>query len=156
MEPVGELHQKHADVVGDGEDELLQVLALLGSAARPGDLGELRHPIDERGHLSAEALAQVVEADARVLHGVVEDRGDDGVDIEMEVGEQPGHGEGMGDVGRAGVAGLAGVGGAGERIGLADRLKVRVPVVAGDASDQRAEGGFITEGGRVGRSWRAP
>ncbi len=59
MQPVGELDEDDADVLGHRDEHLAQVLALLLGQRLELDLAELGHPVDEIGHLVAEPLADL-------------------------------------------------------------------------------------------------
>ena len=54
VQPVGELDQKHAHVVGDGEEELAEVLALRRLLRDEVELLDLGQPVDEGADLRPE------------------------------------------------------------------------------------------------------
>src|SRR3546814_6034865 len=56
VEAVGELHQGHADVLGHRDDELLEILRLLGLVGLEFEARELCHPVDEAGDVRPEHL----------------------------------------------------------------------------------------------------
>jgi hypothetical protein len=60
---------------------------------------EFRDAVDDRRHVGPELLADVVDLDAGVLHGIVEERGGDGDVIADELGHDGGHRDGVMDVG---------------------------------------------------------
>ena len=81
VEPVGQLHQHHSDVLGHGDEHLADVLRLRLLGAVEGDLlelGDARHQLADR---RPEALLQVRDGQVGVLHRVVEDGGGQGVAI---------------------------------------------------------------------------
>ena len=103
------LIEQHADVAGDGDQQLaevLRLLGLLGDEVEPLDLGQA---IDERADLLAEHLVDLGARDVGILdHVVQQGRGDGGV-VELELGEDRRDFERMGEVGIAGGALLVAV-----------------------------------------------
>ena len=94
---VGELHQDDAQVAHHGEQHLAERFRLRLLAALELDLVELGDAIDDLGDSGAEALRQLVLRCRGVLDDIVEDGGDDRVGVEMEVGEDRGGGDRVGD-----------------------------------------------------------
>jgi hypothetical protein len=90
VQPVGELDQQHADVLAHRQQELAQVLGDALVVGQLLDLGQLGDPVDELGDVGAEHLLDFIDRRQRVLDGVVEQRGDDRLLVELEVGHQPG------------------------------------------------------------------
>jgi hypothetical protein len=86
VEAVGELDQDDPHVRGHRNHHLAVVLGLALVAALEGDLGQLRDAVDKAGDRVAERLADLVEAGARVLDGVVEQRRAEGLGVEPEAG----------------------------------------------------------------------
>ena len=101
MHAVGELDQDHAQVAHHRQQHLAEVLGLRFLAALELDLIELGDAIDDLGDVVAEARGDVGLGDRRVFDDVVQDRADDGVGIEVQVGEDFGRRDRMGDVGFA-------------------------------------------------------
>jgi len=102
VQTVGQLHQQDADVLRDGEDEFAQVLGLarvLRLELQPRQLG---HPLDQRGHLLAEAFGDIVAGGRGVLDHVVQQGGDDGGCVEPVVGQDARDLDRMGEIGIAG------------------------------------------------------
>ena len=87
VQPVGELDQQHADVVAQGEQELAQILGGALVLRLRLDLAELGDAVDQPGDVLAEQLLDLLGRGERVLDRVVEDRGDDRLVVELEVGE---------------------------------------------------------------------
>ena len=87
VQPVGELDQQHADVARHGEQELAQILGGALILALRLDLGQLGDAVDQPGDVLAEQPLDLLGGGDRVLDRVVEDRGDDRLVVEMEVGE---------------------------------------------------------------------
>ena len=110
MRAVGELDHDDADVAHHREQHLAEALGLRLGAAAELDLVELADAVDQLGDLRAEALRDLFLGVRRVLDDVVEDRGDERLRIELQVGEQVGDRDRMRDVGLAanGAAGPRG------------------------------------------------
>ena len=75
VQPVGELDQDHAHVLGHRDDQLAVVLGVGVLAALELHPRQLRDALDERGDLVAELGAHLVDVCAGVLDDVVEQRG---------------------------------------------------------------------------------
>jgi hypothetical protein len=86
VQPVGELHQQHADVVGHGEQELAQILRARWLSVCASILLSLVTP-STSGDVAAEQPLDLLARRDRILDRVVEDGGDDRLVIEMQVGE---------------------------------------------------------------------
>ena len=63
MQAVGELDQEHAGVVGDGEQQLAEILGLLGVLGDEVELAELGEAVDEPADLLAERLVDILARD---------------------------------------------------------------------------------------------
>ena len=87
MQPVGELDQQDADVVGQREQELAEVLGGALVLRLGLDLAQLGDAVDQPGDVLAEQFLDLLRGSERVLDGVVEDRGGDGQVVELQVGE---------------------------------------------------------------------
>ena len=66
MQPVGELDQQHARVVGDRQQELAEVLGLLRVLGDEIELAELGQAVDQAADLLAERLVDVLARDGSV------------------------------------------------------------------------------------------
>ena len=97
VQPVGQLDQDHPDVARHRDHHLAVVLGLLLVTALEGDAGELRHAVHQLRDVLAEALPHVRERGARVLDGVVQQRGAERVGVEAHAGADLRHADGMGD-----------------------------------------------------------
>ena len=86
------------------------------------DLVELGDAVDDLGDVVAEARRDLVLGDRRVFDDIVQDRADDRVGVEVQVGEDLGRGHRVRDVGFAAEALLALVRAGAELGGLADAL----------------------------------
>ena len=100
------------------------------------DLGELGDPVDQPRDVLAEQLLDLVGRRERVLDRVVQDRGDDRLVVEMQVGEDAGHLDRMAEIGVARGAGLGAVRLHREDIGAVDQRLVGVGVVGPDFLDE--------------------
>ena len=117
VQPVGQLDDHHADVLGHGQNHLAQAFGLLLLPVGKVQLVQLGHAVHQLGHLVAELLPDGVQRDAgAVLHGVVQETGGNGGCVDHQVGEDAGHGHRMDEVGLAALAHLPGVGLLGEFI----------------------------------------
>ena len=136
VQTVGELDQQHADVVGDRQQELAQVLGLLGLARdelKPLQLGQ---PLDQRADLGSEQLVDFGAGRLGILDGVMQQRSYDGGIVELEIGEDRRDLERMREIGIAGGAGLRAVRLHGVDIGAVQKVFVGIGVVGPDAFDQ--------------------
>ena len=87
MQTVGKLDQENADIVGDRQQQLAQVLGLLGLPRyqlQPLQLGETFH---QRADLVPEDVIDFGAGGLGVLDGIVQQRRDDGGIVQLEVGE---------------------------------------------------------------------
>ena len=130
MQPVDELDEDDAHVLRHRQQHLADVLGLLLLVAAGAVLGQLRDSVDETADLRSKPLLDVFDAVVGVLGDVVQQRGNDRVLIEAEVGEDLRHGQWMADVGLAADALLISVCLDRELPGVADRLRVRLRMVA--------------------------
>ena len=87
VQPVGELDEQHADVVGDGQQELAQVLGLLGLLGHQVELLQLGQALDQTADVMAEQAVDLGAGGVGVLDGVVQQRRHDGGVVELQVGE---------------------------------------------------------------------
>ena len=98
---VGELDQDYTQVAHHRQQHLAEILRLRFLAILEADLIELGDAIDDFGHVVAEALRDIGLGDRRVFDDVVQDRADDGVRVEVQIGEDHGRRHRMRDVGFA-------------------------------------------------------
>ena len=90
VEAVGELDEQHPDVLDDGEQQLAQVLGLLGLLRDEVELLDLGQALDQRGDLLAEPLLDLDSRRVGILDRVVQQRGGDGGIVELQLGQQRG------------------------------------------------------------------
>ena len=136
VQPVGELDEEDADVLRHGEQELAQVLGLARLVRLQLQPAHLGHAIDEARRLLAEEVADLLDGGDRVLDGVVEQRGRDRRAVELELGQDAGDLDGMGEVGVAAGTGLRAVRLHREDVGAIQQSLVRAGLVALDALDE--------------------
>lgn len=138
VQPVGELDHHHPDVVPGGDQHLAEGLRL---RRRPEvDLLQFGHPVDQVGDFGAEPLGDLTQRQLGVLHGVVEQRGDQSRGAGAELGQDHGDGQRMGDVRLAALPLLAPVALLGQPVGTAEQAEVGLRMVSPVGLDQRFEG----------------
>ena len=136
VQAVGELDQQHAHVLGDREQELAQVLGLLGLARDEVEPLELGEALDQAADVLAEQLVDLGAGRLGVLDRVVQQRRHDGGVVELEVGEDRRDLERMGEIGIARGAQLLAMRLHGVDIGAVEQLLVGVRIVFADPLDQ--------------------
>ena len=136
VQPVGELDQQHADVVAQREQELAQILGRALILRLGLDLAQLGHAVDQPGDILAEQFLDFLGRRERILDRVVEDRGGDGLGVELEVGEDPGDFDRMRKIGIARGAHLRPVRLHRKDVGAVDQPLVDVGIVGADLLDQ--------------------
>ncbi len=72
VQAIGELDQQHADVVGDCEQQLAQVLGLLGLARHQLQPFQLGKAFDQRADLRPENLVDLGPRRLGILDGIVQ------------------------------------------------------------------------------------
>ena len=133
VQPVRELDEDDPKVFRHRDHHLPDVLRLLLLVGPERDPAQLGDPVHEPGHLRAELPLHLVRGERGVLHGVVEQRGRDRLGVELQVGEDGGHLEGVVDVLLAGQAALPRVGARGALIRFPDHLLTLGIEVVGDS-----------------------
>ena len=98
VEPVGQLDEDDADVLRHGQEHLADVLRLLLLMGQGAELAELGDAVDEACDIRAEVLLDVGERGLRVFRDVVKQRRRDGHRVQPHLGQDAGHGQGVGDV----------------------------------------------------------
>ena len=98
VHPVGELDHDHADVAHHREQHLAEALRLRLGAVFELDLVEFADAIDEIGDHLTEHGDDLGLGRGRVLDDVVQDRGDQRIGIEVQVGEDVGDRNGVRDI----------------------------------------------------------
>ena len=128
VEPVGQLDEDDADVLGHGQEHLADVLGLLLLVGQGAELAQLGDAVDEAGHVGPEAFLDVAERVLGVLGDVVQEGGRDRDRVQAQLGQDLGHRQRVGDVGLAADAVLALVRLHGEGEGGRDRRQVGLRV----------------------------
>ena len=98
MQAVGQLDQQHAHVLGNGEQQLAQVFGLGFLARDEVEALDLGQAVDDLADLGAEHLVDLGAGGVGILDGVVKQRHGDGGIVELEIGEDGGDFERMGEV----------------------------------------------------------
>ncbi len=135
VQPVAELDQQHADVLAHRQQELAQIFRGALVLGHLLDLGKLGHPVDQPRHLGSEMLLDVLDRRQRILDRVVEQRGGDGLLIELEIGHQPGDFDRMAEIGIAAGADLRAMFLHGVDIGAVEQRLIGIGVVFLDPFD---------------------
>ncbi len=107
VQAVGELDEQHAHIVGNGQQQLAQVFRLLGLLGNEIELLELGQALDELADVSPKIVVDLVAGRVGVLDRVVQQRDGDGRVVELQVGEDRGDFERMGEIGIASGAASA-------------------------------------------------
>jgi hypothetical protein len=124
VQAIGQLDQDHPDVGGHRDHHLAVVLRLPLVATLEGHPGQLGHAVDELGDLLAELDPDLLQAGARVLDRVVEQRRAERLRVEAHPGADLGDPDRVGDELVARAAQLVGVTLASEVEGVGDRVAV--------------------------------
>lgn len=136
MQAVGELDQQHAHIFRDRQQQLAQVLRLLGLLGDEIELLQLGQALDQLAHFRTEQIVDLGPRRGRVLDGVVQQGDSDRRLIHVHFGEDGGDFERMREIGVAGSALLVAMLLHGIDIGLVEQRLVDVRLVALDALDK--------------------
>ena len=98
VQPVGELDQQHAHVLGDRQQQLAQVFRLLRLLRDEVELLQLGQALDQLADVGTEQLVDLRPRRRRVLDRVVQQRDRDRRLVEMHVGQDGGDFERMREV----------------------------------------------------------
>ena len=98
VQPVGELDQQHAHVLGDRQQQLAQVFRLLRLLRDEVELLQLGQSLDELSDVGAEQLIDFSPRRRRILDRVVQQRDGDRRLVEMHVGQDCGDFERMREI----------------------------------------------------------
>jgi len=109
VQSVGQLDQDHAQVARHRQKHLAEALRISFLAAAEAHLVQLGDTIDQLGHGLAERTSQLVAAELGVLQRVVQDRCNDRLGIQPQLGQDARHRHRMGDVGLAAFTRLSGM-----------------------------------------------
>jgi hypothetical protein len=133
VEPIDELDQEDANVLGHRDQHLPEALGLALPGGGEFDSRDLGQPLHEEADLLTEEAIDLVETGEGVLHGVVEQSRDDGHVIEAHVHEDPRHFERMDQIGLPGVPHLAVVDLRGVDVCALEQGEIAVRIVLEDA-----------------------
>ena len=136
VQAVGELDEEDADVARNRQQELAEILRLLGLLGDEVELLDLGQAVDERADLGAEQRVDLAAGRAGVLDCVVQERGGDGGGVEPHLGEDGGDFHRMGEEGRARSTLLVAMRLHGVDIGAVQQRLVGVRLVALDPLDE--------------------
>ena len=136
VQTVGELDEQNAHIVGDGEQQLAQILRLLGFLGDEVELLQLGQALDQHADLLAEQLVDLRARRRRILDGVVQERRGDGRVVELQVGQDRGDFERMRKIRVARGALLLAMRLHGIDIGAVEQRFVGIRIVAADPLDQ--------------------
>ena len=136
MQPIRELDQQHADVVGDRQQQLAQILGLLGFARHQIELLQLGEALDQSADFVAKDLVDLGAGRLGILNGVVEQSRDDRGVVELQVGQDRSDFERMREIRVAGRPGLLAVGAHRVHVGAVEEILVGLWVVGADPLNQ--------------------
>ena len=128
VQAIGQFDQHHSHIIGHSQEHLAQALGLLvlqvplGHLAQSVYLTQLCNPINQAGHLIAEVLLQILYGDNGVLHHIVKKPSRNGGGVQTQIGQDPGHSQGVLDIRLARGALLAGMSRLSQVIGPLDQL----------------------------------
>ena len=135
VQPVAQLDEQHADILAHRQQELAQVFRRALVLGQRLDLRKLGHAVDQPGDLGPEIGLDIVDRGERILDRIVQQRGGDGLLVELEVGHQPGNLDRVAEIGIAARALLRAVLLHGIDIGVVEHRLVGVRVVGLDPLD---------------------
>ena len=91
MQPVGELDEDHAEVLGHRDHHLADVLRLLLLVRAQRDAAQLGHAVDQAGDLGTELLLHRLRRERRVFDRVMEKGRRERFGVELEIGQDGRH-----------------------------------------------------------------
>ena len=98
VQAVGQLDQQHADVGRDSDEELAEVLRLLGLLGDEVEALDLREAVDQHADLGAEELIDLRARRLGILDHIMQERRRDRRVVELEIGQDRGDFERMREV----------------------------------------------------------
>ena len=140
VQTVGELDENDAHVAGHGQQHFAEILGLLLDLTLEFDLVEFGQTINQCCDWGAKALDQFIFLDVLILHHVVEQRRHDGLCVELPIGTDFGHGDGVRDIRLAGFAHLTQMHFIREAVGFLDFFQFGWVQVLGQPVDQLGNG----------------
>ena len=150
MQAIGELDQQNPNIVGDCQEELAQILGLLGLFGHEFEPLQLGQAFDQEPNLVTEHTVDLCPGGVGVLDRVVQERRRNRGVVELEIGEDRGDFEGMRNVRVAGCPLLPAMRAHGIDISPVEKLFVGLRVVLLDLVDQLV----LTRLARLAGLWR--
>ena len=150
VEPVGELHQNHAQIAHHGEQHLADAFSLPLLPRSQLQLAQLGDAVDAARHILAEGLADVLDLGAGVLHDVVEESGFQAHHVHVHLHQLARHQQRMNHVGLSGFPFLIAVALPREAVGAIEGLQILIGAKRQDAVLQLLIYGFDRIGDRRG------
>jgi hypothetical protein len=136
VEPVGELDEQDADIVDDGEQELAEILALRRLLRDQVELLDLGQPVHQPADIGPEHALDLLERGGRVLDRVMQHGCHDRGVVELEIGQEGGDFERMGEERVARGTLLRAVRAHGVDIGPVEQVLVGIRIVAANPVDE--------------------
>ncbi len=136
VQAVSQLDQQDANVVGDRQQQLAQVLGLLGFAGDEIEPLQLGQPLDQMADIVAEQLIDFGPGGSGILDGVMQERGGDGRIIELEFGQDRGDFQRMREIGIARGTLLLAMGLHGVDVGAIEQCLIGFRIVPAHAINQ--------------------
>ena len=125
VEPVRELDEDDAHVLGHGHEHLAEILGLKLLLASEGKPGDLRDAVYEDGHFLAEFGGQLLDGNVfHVFHDVVQEPRRDRNGVQLQADQREHHLRAVHHEGVAGLADLAGMVQGAEVIGPLDEVQL--------------------------------
>ena len=107
VEPVGQLDDDDADVLGHGQEHLPEVLGLLLLVGGQGHLADLGKTVHQRGDLRTEEVADLLRSGESIFHRVVEEARRNGGDVHLHLRQDGGDFQRVDQIGLSGEADLS-------------------------------------------------
>ena len=137
VQPVGQFDEQDTNVLAHRQDELAEILGLLGAIRLQFEAGQLGHAIDEASDFSPELLGHLRQGNAGILDDIMQQSGADRGRIQPIAGQNIGHRQRMDDVGLAIVTLLRAVSIGGDAQGFGDQADIGLGVIGANTLDQR-------------------
>ncbi len=136
VQAVCQFDEQNAQVLAHRQQELAQVFRCALALAHRFDFGELGHAIDQPRDIGAEQAFDIGNRGQCIFNRIVQQRGDDRVLIELELGHQARHFYGMREIGIAAGALLGAVLLDGKHIGAVQHRLIRIGIISEHAFDK--------------------
>ena len=133
VKPVGQFDENDPDVLGHGHDHLAEVLGLALFAALELHAGDLCHAVHQSRDLLTEHLFEFFRRGGGIFDGIVEQAGRHRGRVELEIGEDGGHFDGMVEIGLARETHLSLMHLGREDIGAPQKVHIGIGIVFLDA-----------------------